>query len=208
MPRIALSESLAFCLFAPLLVLPVGCSRRPAAVPLPELNVSAAADMAVSEADNDGDGQLSTAELAKYPALAGAMGEWDADSSGKLSAEEIQKQLQMWRDQGAAIRTVRCSVTMNGRGLEGANVEFIPEPFMGDGIKPASGITGQNGLLLPSLSKKDLPKDLQSFTGMHLGIYKVRITHPSKKIASEFNTNTTLGAVVGPSTLEVVLAVK
>ncbi|MGI9458111.1 MAG: hypothetical protein ACR2NU_16220, partial [Aeoliella sp.] len=81
-------------------------------------------------------------------------------------------------------------------------------PFMGEGIKPASGVSGQNGLLLPSLAKENLPKDLQSFTGMHLGIYKVRVTHPSKKIDSKFNNDTTLGAIVGPTTLELSFAVK
>jgi len=203
-----LLKSVSFCPLFLLLAVVVGCSGRPAAVPLPDLDVSVASKMAIADADKDGDGELSKAELAKYPALAGALGEWDADSNRKLSAEEIQTQLQKWRDQGAAIRTVRCTVTMNGRGLEGANVEFVPEPFMGEGIKTASGVTGQNGLVLPALSKEYLPKDLPSFRGMHLGIYKVRVTHPEQSIPAEFNTDTTLGAIVGPNTLGVVLAVK
>ena len=184
------------------LVVSLGCDNGPPALELPELDPAKAAKQAITDADKNNDGILSKKELAMYPAVRARFNEYNTDNNDSISAEEIEKHLQAWRDRGAAIRSISCIVTLNGKPLPGAHVEFTPEPFLEPGIKPATGVTGPRGRAALTMSKDDLPNDLINFKGVHLGIYKVRITHPNKKISAKYNTSTTLGEEISPSVLE------
>lgn len=182
----------------------VGCGG-PGALEKPELNPIEAAQQAIAEADTNGDGALDREELSKYPSLLAAIKRYDANKDNSLSADEIEQELQNWVDRGAAIRSLSCFVTLKGKPLQGALVEFVPEAFLGAGIKPATGTTDKQGYAVMSLGQEHLPPDLQSFRGMHLGMYRIQITHPTKKIPAKYNTESVLGETVRPSTREIVL---
>ena len=66
---------------------------------------------------------------------------------------------------------------------------------MADIIKPASGVTGQSGHVEMLIAAEDLPPDTP-YKGMHMGLYKVKITHPKRRIPARFNTQTELGQEV------------
>jgi hypothetical protein len=172
---------------------------------MPEMDPSGAAQQAVSEADTDGDGALSQAELEQIPGLLSELKLFDTNSDGALTAEELERELRDWADHGAALRSLDCYVTLKGRPLSDALVEFIPEPFLGGGIKPATGTTNRQGRVVMSLSKEDLPADLQSFRGVNLGVYRVRVTHPKRDIPAKYNTESILGQTVSRRTQDVQL---
>jgi hypothetical protein len=89
-------------------------------------------------------------------------------------------------------------VTLNGQPLEGANVVFEPEPFLGDEVKAAYGTTNQYGDVAPSIRPEDLPSpDLPG--GAHFGLYKVkisRIVDGKETIPPRYNEQTILGQEV------------
>ena len=80
----------------------------------------------------------------------------------------------------------------NGKPLAGAEVKFVPETFLGDDIKTASGKTNQAGmarLSVATTSRADPP-------GVAFGLYRVEITKPGDNIPAKYNTETTLGQEV------------
>jgi hypothetical protein len=90
-------------------------------------------------------------------------------------------------------------VTLDGRPLEEAEVKLDPEPFLGDAVKPASGVTRSDGAIL-KIDPALLPEEDRYLRGVQPGLYKVRITHPSQKIPPRYNTATTLGQEIVPGT--------
>ncbi|QDU56994.1 EF-hand domain-containing protein [Aeoliella mucimassa] len=188
-----------------LLGVAAGCLDRPPAVSKPDWDPADSAQQAVSDADVDGDQKLSAKELKAYPALSGMVGELDKDGDGALTVAEIEPEFELWADRGAGLRSLSCSVMYKGRPLNGATVEFEPESFMGGSIQPCTGVTDESGRARMSIDKQYLPDDMQDLPAVHLGFYKVRITHPSIDLEAKYNDSTTLGAAVSPTVREVVL---
>jgi hypothetical protein len=91
------------------------------------------------------------------------------------------------------LTTLNCSVYLDGSPLAGATVKFVPEKFLGEEIQTAEGITDQSGTASLSIPTEDLPKELRRVPAMRAGIYRVEITHPTKKIPPKYNTETELG---------------
>ena len=82
--------------------------------------------------------------------------------------------------------------------LGGAQVTFEPESFLGDEIKPAIGTTNSVGDAAPSIRPEDR-SDPKLPGGVHLGLYKVRISkadNGKETIPSKYNTETILGQEV------------
>ena len=73
--------------------------------------------------------------------------------------------------------------------MGGVNVELDPEPFMLGAIKPAKGLTGSNGIATLRTE--------EATPGVQMGFYRVRITSPSEALPAKYNTETTLGRLVG-----------
>ena len=69
----------------------------------------------------------------------------DKDADGQISAEEIAARIRVWSEGETGLMSFYCMVTLDGRALEGAEVKLDPEPFLGDGVKPASGVTAAMG---------------------------------------------------------------
>jgi len=170
-----------------------GCSGRPAPVLPPKIDASAAGAAAVKTYDANDDGTLDAAELEKCPGILGAMNRYDADGDGKVAASEIADRIRQWEAEAVGNMSYSCAVTLDDEPLVGATVEIIPEEFLGPNVKPASGVTNVAGFASLAIAKEDLPADQQRLRGVQPGVYKVRITHPTKPIPARYNTDTTLG---------------
>ena len=77
-------------------------------------------------------------ELARYPYSG-----W----FGRVTAGEISDRINDWRESKVAIMSLACSATLDGAPLADATVVFEPEKFLGENIKPATGITGPQGTM-------------------------------------------------------------
>ena len=151
----------------------------------------------LSDYDANGDHKLSREELKKCPGLLSAVAHFDRDSDGAISADELKAQLQEIHEQQAALVEVHCSVSKGGRPLEGATVTFVPEPFMGNAFKPSSGVSRPDGTAFPSIPEEELPKELRGRVhGVHCGVFRVTVTHPTVAVPAKFNTQTEIGWIV------------
>ena len=94
--------------------------------------------------------------------------------------------------------SVRCSVSHNGQPLQGAEVKFVPEKFLGSEIKTASGVTDAGGVAMISApqSRPDDP------AGVPPGFYRVEITQSGLAIPAKYNTDTVLGAEIASDAQE------
>ena len=86
--------------------------------------------------------------------------------------------------------SLRCMVTHNGRPLEGADVKFVPEKFLGPNMKTATGKTDENGVARLSVPTGDGPP------GVPPGFYRVEITKADMKIPAKYNKETIFGQEV------------
>jgi hypothetical protein len=181
----ALGWSAALCL---------GCSVRPSRVSTPNVDPEGAAQLAMEQFDANADSQLSADELKASPALAEATSAYDVDANGSLSVDEIAAGIGRWSQRGMGALPLPFRIQLDGRPLDGARVELVPAPFLGESVRPASGLadnTGAGFLNMPADNRPpNAPKNLPV---VQPGLYKVEITHPSGKVPAKFNSSTTLG---------------
>lgn len=194
------SRPFFFALFVGCLSLSIfhGCSRRPSRVKPPRMNSKMAASEALREYDQDGDGALSPDELKEIPGILEAIENYDTDGDGNVSAAEIAGRIRPWQESRAGMMSLRCLVLLDGKPLDGATVLWKPEAFLGEDIKPASGVTGENGFANMGIDTSDLPSDQQVLVGVQFGIYKIEITHSDMSIPARYNTQTNLGREIAP----------
>jgi hypothetical protein len=143
--------------------------------------------------DADKNGSLSKAELEKCPGMLAAVAVYDSDGSGSISRDEIVARITALRKLGVGLARLVCDVSLNGKGLKDAVVDFEPETYLGDEVMPAQGITNERGIAQIAISSDKLPASQRHLKAIHYGTYKVRITHPSIKLPAKYNTETTLG---------------
>jgi hypothetical protein len=175
------------------LALPSGDSRGPAAVPPPYIDPDGAAEQAMELYDANHDGALSKEELAKCPAMLGKLVVYDQNANGSVESAEIAKRLTDLLSAKIALTRLQCRVTFRGRPLRGATVIFEPEPYLGDEVKAATGVTDEHGVAAPSIPKEAMPENLRRMAFVHCGVFKVRVTHPTIKLPARYNTATELG---------------
>jgi len=171
----------------------MGCSRGPARVNPPHIDLESAAEEAIQLYDTDKDGSLNEAELAHCPGMLAERAAYDTDANGLITRDEITERIKSLRKYGVGLTRLQCEVRVNGRPLDGAAVRFDPEPYLGDEIKPAIGTTNQRGLAQMAIPAEELPRAQQGLKAIHYGTYKVRITHPKISLPPKYNTQTTLG---------------
>lgn len=176
----------------------VGCSGGPPALRPPALDPESAAEEAIALYDKDGDAALSTSELQSCPGLWVALKAYDQDNDNKISLAEIENRLQLFVDRETALTGLVATVTLDKQALVGAEVKFIPEPYLGKGIKPARATTQKRGAGMLAIDPADLPKNQQKIRGIHYGTYRVEITHPERDIPRKYNAETTLGYETQP----------
>lgn len=170
-----------------------GCNRGPSRIVPPEINPKAAAAEAISLYDANKDGALNAGELAKCPGISAELKAYDTDGNGAVSQEEITARITDLRKHGVGLTRLNCNVMVNGRGIEHATVRFEPEPYLGQEIQAAEGVTNARGVAQLAIPAEKLPSDQQGLKAVHYGTYKVRITHPTVKLPPKYNTETTLG---------------
>ena len=175
-----------------------GCSRGPARVQQPTIDPAAAGARALEAYDTDRNGSIAGPELEASPALKSALGRFDTNQDGGISAAEIGERIKAWKAMKTGLASVRCQVMLDGKPLSGAVVEFVPEPFLGDQVKPASGTVNQFGDVAPTVSDADKP-DPKLPGGVHFGLFTVKISKPAsgkETLAARYNANSTLGLEV------------
>jgi hypothetical protein len=180
-----------------------GCGRSTSTrVELPSVDARSAAAEAIEQYDKDGDAHLNDSELASCPAINNVRQRYDKDGDRQVSEEEIAQRLEQLYSTGTGLLEVRCTVTRGGRPLAGATVRFVPEPFLGDALQPATGTTDSGGLAMPGISADKLPENLASAQLMQVGLYRVEIEHPTISAGS----SKPLGFEVDPTSRDGVVA--
>ena len=180
------------------LLLSAGCTRRPARVRPPEIDATSAGRVAVQKYDQNADDRLSADELRACPGIKQRMSNYDSNADSYVTADEISERIRQLQQTRVGLLNINCRITLAGRPLKGATVTFEPEAFLGEALHPASGTTDEFGMVQPVISPELLPEDQRGIAGVHLGIYKVRVTHPEKSLPPEFNSETKYGCEVEP----------
>ena len=170
-----------------------GCSRGPSALAPPKIAPESAAAEAMALYDADGDKKLSSAELESCPGMADGMKIYDQDNDGTISQAEIATRLQRFVNRQVALARLSVTVTLNKRPLGNALIRFVPEPYLGDEVKVATGTTRKRGSATMAVAQEELPKNQKGIRGVHSGTYRVEITHPDEEIPKRYNTETSLG---------------
>jgi len=181
-------------LISPLLI---GCGG-PGRIAPPSIDADDAAELAMETYDTDRDGLVSGEELKKAPGLNAATETLDMDRDGSVSEQEIVERIQRWQQRRVGLTFAPCVVLMNGKPLEGATVTYDPEEFLGDNLKAAIGTTNYAGEASQRIPKESRPSP-DSPPGMHVGLYKVRISkivNGQETIPRKYNSDTILGQEV------------
>ena len=184
-------------LFCILLI--AGCvGGGPAVVEVPDVDPEEAAAEALDIYDKDGDGALAGAELEQVPAIQSSLNQYDKDGDQRVSQAELAQRIDAFYTAGLGLSPVDAVVKLDRVPLDGATVRLEPEPFLGDAVKPAEGVTDRAGMARIAVPDELLPEEQRGLNAMQVGIYKVRITHPSRKIPAKYNEQTTLGFELDP----------
>jgi len=185
------------------MVLETGCSNRPAAIPVVDVDPSAASRRAIEIYDRDADGQLSSNELQAVPGILKRVSLYDTDGNGQVSASEIASRIGIWEKQRMGVRGLSVRVTLDQRPLAGAQIELIPEEFLGPNCKPARGVTNERGVARMNIAAQDLPPQFveRKIRGVQGGVYRIKVTHARRKIPSRYNDESTLGEEIATDTV-------
>jgi hypothetical protein len=181
------------------LILTGGCSGGPSRVTPPDIDADDAAAEAMTLYDKDRDGSIAGSELEGAPALQAAMTTLDVNKDGRVQPDEIATRIESWSAGGGGGLTAFTGiVTLDGRPIEGATVTYDPEPFLGDEVKTAVGVTSALGMMSPTIPKDERPEPDWP-AGIQTGLFSVRISKEVggvESIPSKYNAETTLGQEV------------
>jgi hypothetical protein len=173
------------------LAVAAGCRSEP--LEAPYVDASSAASAAIKQYDENSDGQLSEAELAKAPGIKPVLLTGDADQDKSLTQAELKSRIAGFVGDEVGVLDFSCNVTLNGAPLEGAVVKAIPEPCLGPTFLPATGTTDKQGTAWLSMGNAQI-------SGMQCGLFKIEITRPDAQgketIPARYNTATVLGVEI------------
>jgi uncharacterized protein YceK len=177
-----------------------GCSSQASRVSPVQIDPSDAGSGAMEMYDKDGDGAIGGDELDAVPGLKKNVARYDTNSDSKISRDEISQRISGWGSEKLALMGATYIVTLDGQALDGATVTLVPEAYIGENVKPASGVTGPTGLARLSHEDEFLPKTANGrpLSGVFGGTYKIQVTHPSRSIPAKYNTTTELGEEIAP----------
>jgi len=199
------TSGLGKCIAAVLstMILAAGCSSRPASIPVVDVDPSAASQQAIEIYDQDADGRLSSNELHAVPGILKHVSLYDTDGDGQISASEIQSRIGIWEKQRMGVRGLSVRVTLDQRPLAGAQIELIPEEYLGPNCKPARGVTNERGVARMHIAANDLPPQLaeRKIRGVQGGVYRIKVTHAKRKIPIRYNDESILGEEIATDTV-------
>jgi hypothetical protein len=156
----------------------------------PDASVSAA----FAAYDKNGNGTLEGAELDACPALKAALASLDTNRDGRISRDELKARFEQYAKGGTeTVVIVGVTAHWDRRPLPGAVVTLTPEPFMGQGFKPASGTTDEQGFT-------DVRVEGESRSGVPAGFYKITVSKKdaagTETLPPRYNARTALGREV------------
>ena len=145
--------------------------------------------------DQNGDAQLDLDELAQCPGILSSLGAYDADGSETVSQQEIANRLATRGAKRIGLLSMQAQVRFNGKPLPGADVTFLPEPYLGEEIKTAYGKTTSGGSAFMAIPDEELPESQRGLNAIHVGTYKVLVSHPEVELPPQYSsaTETPLG---------------
>ncbi len=169
-----------------------GCGPTPVAIP--KFDPDAIAARAMEMYDKNKDGRLDAAELERCPALKHALKQIDPEKLD-LTEEDLVKRLTIFQKSGVGIMGVRCTV-MGGAGpVKDVTVTYVPEAFMADVIKPASGVSDEEGIVHLKVAGEPV-------NGVNLGYYRIEASlkdaSGNETLPAEFNKDSKMGQEVAP----------
>jgi beta-lactamase regulating signal transducer with metallopeptidase domain len=165
----------------------------------PWVDPTAAGKRALEKYDANRDGKISGPEL-DYNALVlkAALDTIDTNRDNAISADEIAARIKAWQDSKVGlIGSITCQVVRDGKPVEGAEVKFVPDNFLGENMKTAYGITGRDGIANMSI-KVQGPDNVP---GVMPGFYSVEITKPGEDIPAKYNSQTIFGVEIAPDVM-------
>jgi EF hand len=178
-----------------------GCSGGPPRTAPPIIEADAAGKQAIAMYDRDGDGAISGKELDNCPGIKDALEFYDVNHEGKITAAAIAARIHEWQESNIGTAATKVRVLLDGAPLEAATVTFEPEPFLGPNVAAASGQTASNGATIMTIPADASNPQGERKSGVHYGLYKVRISKPiggKESLPARYNTNTVLGVEIGP----------
>lgn len=182
-----------------------GCSGRPTRIEPPAIDSVAVGTAVLSKYDRDGDETLSKSELQAIPSLNEAVDRVDSDKDGKITAGEVTQRIQNWQKLRVGLMRLVCQVKLDGQPLEGASVTLTPEPFLGDEVLSAEGLTDAHGMAPLSIAEEFRVEP--NITGVQCGWYQVRVSkleNGQETLPAKYNSETTLGCEVASDNRNIV----
>lgn len=167
-------------------------ARRPPRLYPPAIDANAASNKAIEQYDANKDGVIDGKELEASPGLMAALAQIDTSGKKAIKAAMVAARIKAWQDSKLGRMSIGCTVLHNGKPLAGADVKFVPETFLGEALKTATGRTDQNGVAMisiPLTGRQDPP-------GVAPGLYRVEITKAGENIPAKYNTQTVFGQEV------------
>lgn len=167
-----------------------GCGGGAARIPSPPFDPGTVSGRIFAEGDKNKDGKLDAKEAAALPSIAAALKAWDKNSDGALVPAEVVAQLKQHQESRMPLVQTSCHVVRGGEPLAGAEVRFVPEPFMDQGFRIATGKTDDQGHVSLASEGEPLP-------GIRCGLYRVEVSKKDESgketLPAQYNTQTTLG---------------
>jgi hypothetical protein len=172
-----------------------GCMRGPSRIVAPGIDADGAGQDAIKTYDTNKDSKISGAELDKVPSLIQALPNFKSTKEKGVTAADITARIKAWQaTRVGRIGSVSCLVTRAGKPVQGVEVKFVPEKFLGDNMPVCTGTTGADGyapISAPVSGPDDAP-------GIPPGFYRVELTKSDGSIPAKYNTQTIFGDEVCP----------
>jgi hypothetical protein len=185
-----------------------GCSNSPQRVKPPRIDSEAAAMQAMELYDANHDGKLNQEELARCPGVLISIDRYDANKDKSIDVEEFRSHLADLLKNKTGATQLAANISYQGRPLAGAIVRFEPEPYLGDEIQAAEGMTSSAGIADVGMLADKAPAALKNMKLIQYGTFKVKVTHPTINLPAKYNTETTLGYETIPGEPTVTFALK
>ena len=80
--------------------------------------------------------------------------------------DEVAERFTVWASNPAAIMGNSYVVTLDGKPLSGATLTFVPESYLGENVKPATGDTFGNRTSPPISRTRTFAEDCQRPTNL------------------------------------------
>jgi hypothetical protein len=178
-----------------LLVGAIGCTGRKSRI-AGGLGEPAETTKAMFQAlDKNSDGSIQGEELASCPGLAASLGSWDTDGNKGISTAEAQQRFEKWKSMRVGAINASTTLKLNGNPLRGAQVEWVPESWMGSGFPTATSTTDPSGRAIAKATSGG-SRDASLGDGLPPGFYRLVITHP--EVPERYRVNSQAGLMIAP----------